>query len=168
MKAMMISLALAVTSTGLAQAEPKDMPEQAAPVYAYVKAALENDLPHFKEAHTKRALDGYEKMGGISNLFDQVRAMLPRKFKGAKLDEFVFTAERQTHATPGSPLELDGVYYTVMMTVEKAGGMGVFVEKEDGNWKITLPKYKNLEEYMKKQKAAADEPAGKAADSGKK
>jgi len=162
-KPIMIIVVLVVATSGVAQETPKGIPEQAAPVYAYVKSALTDDLPAFKDAHTKRALDAYEHAGGVGALFERVKSELPRKFRDAKLAEFSFTAKKQTHAVPGGPLELDGEYYMVMMNVEKVGGVGVFVEKEDGHWKITTPRYKNFDELMRKHKAMTDGTSNKPA-----
>ena len=163
MKPIVIIVALVAATSGVAQEVPKGIPEQAAPVYAYVKSALTDDLPAFKDAHTKRALDAYSKAGGVDALFKRVKSELPQKFEHARLTEFSFTAKKQTHAIPGSPLELDGDYYMVMVNVEKVGGMGVFVEKEDGHWKITIPRYKNLDEFMRKHKAMTDGTTNKPA-----
>ena len=144
---------------------PQNVPEQARPVYVYIKSVLSDDLASFKKAHSKVALVAYEQAGGINKMFEQVKAEIPKKFENAQLKDFTFTAERQTHATPGSPLELDGEYCMVMMNVAKGGGMGVFVEKEDGQWKITIPRYKNLKEVMETFKAMNEGASSKAIDS---
>ena len=145
----------------LAQPLPEGVPEHAHPVYVYIKSVLSDDLVSFRKAHSTVALGAYEQAGGISNLFEQVKTDIPKQFKNAELKEFTFTAEKQTHASPGSPLELDGEYFMVMMNVEDVGGLGVFVEKEEGQWKITIPRYKNLEELMEKHKAMTDGASNK-------
>ena len=86
---------------------PQGVPEQARPVYVYINSVLSDDLSSFRKAHSKVALGAYEQAGGISKLFDQVKTEIPKKFANAQLTDFTFTAEMQTHATPGSPLELD-------------------------------------------------------------
>lgn len=152
-----ILIALAVLATTVMAADRLNtVPEQAAPVYAYVKAVLTHDIESFKNAHTKRALAAYKQPGGINELFKQIKLEFPGKFKGAKLADFSFTAKKQKYAIPGGSLELDGEYYMVMMNVERVGGRGVFVEKEDDEWKITIPRDKNLQEFMKKAKAAEE------------
>jgi hypothetical protein len=165
MKHVLTSAMIVLTGvTALADPFPAGIPDQARPAYVYLKSVLSNDLTAFKNAHAKVALGAYDKAGGISNLFEKAKTELPKEFKNAALKDFTFTAERQTHASPGSPIELDGEYYMVMMNVEDVGGMGVFVEKEDSEWKITIPKYKNLDAVMKMQKAKVDEASNKASD----
>jgi hypothetical protein len=157
MRHVIVSAVIVIASgLALAQPLPESIPEQARPAYLYIKAILSDDLVSFSNAHTKVAIEVYKEMGGISNLFAQAKVAIPKKFENAELKQFTFTAERWTHATPGGPLELDGEYYMVMMNVEAVGGIGTFVEKETGQWRITIPRYKNLEELMERHKAMSN------------
>ena len=149
---ILTTLAIFVTTT-LAEEAKQTVPEQAAPVYGYVKAMLAGDIETFKKVHTKRSLAAYEQAGGIDTLFPKFSAEFIKTYKGAALADFSFTAKPEKYAVPGGPIELDGEYYMVQFQVEKIGGGGVFVEREGQQWKITIPRYKNLEEVMKKAKA---------------
>jgi len=131
---------------------PASVPEQAAPVYAYVKALLSDDIESFKKAHTKRALTAYEQAGGIEEVLPKIKTEFAAKFHGVTVGDFTFTAHKEKYAVPGGPVELDGEYFMVKFNVEKIGGGGVFVEREDKQWKITIPRYKNLDEIIKKAK----------------
>ena len=140
-KAILAGIALIFIAIGTVAEETKKEPVQVLGVRRYLQAIFDDDIAAFSSAHTKMALEAYKQQGGMENLFGKAKVEIPKKFNASDLSEFTFTAKRSTHATPAKRLELDGEYYLVMANTKRRG-IGMFVEFEDGKWKVTVPKYK--------------------------
>jgi len=146
-------------TTVTAADKSKTVPKQVATVYTFVKAILADDIESFKNANSRVALKAYQQTGGLNKQFNQMKSLFLKKFsEDAELADFSFTAEKRA---PGGGVELDGDYYMVMINVENVGGLGILVEQEDGEWKVTIPRIKNIEEILK-AKAAHDAKSQKS------
>jgi hypothetical protein len=158
-----IILCSIVAESATAQIARKRIPEQAAPVYRFVKAVYANDLTGFTNSFTASVREAYVKEdGSIVKSFARIKTALPAEFKDVKLSDFTFLVTKKERAGITNDSEYDGEYYMVMLVATNVNSAGFLVKTNDkGAWKITTPRYKNLDQILKDYKKVKDKTSKK-------